>query len=130
MPKEIKKLTDAELDIMLAIWKADGPVQRGYLDEEMREPHNWAGTTILTILSKLTDKGFLSCEKAGKSNVYTAIISESEYRALVSRTHLRRFYDSSVKQLVSAMFDSDDISESDLEELQDFLDSRTGRRGK
>lgn len=51
-----KKLSDAELDIMLAIWQSPPPVQRADLEEQLRS-HNWADTTLLTLLSKLVEKG-------------------------------------------------------------------------
>lgn len=119
----IRKLSDAELDIMLAIWKAGGPVQRSYLDEEMRVPHNWAETTILTILSKLIEKGFLSCVRQGKCNVYTPIVSKEEYTACANRRYLQKFYGSSVGSFVAALADSHDLTDRDLADLQHFLDS-------
>lgn len=50
-----KKLSDAELDIMLAIWQSPPPVQRADLEEQLRS-HNWADTTLLTLLSKLVER--------------------------------------------------------------------------
>ncbi len=60
-----KKLSDAELDIMLAIWQSPPPVQRADLEEQLRS-HNWADTTLLTLLSKLVEKGYLSVERQGR----------------------------------------------------------------
>ena len=59
-----KKLSDAELDIMLAIWQSPPPVQRADLEEQLRS-HNWADTTLLTLLSKLVEKGYLFGGAAG-----------------------------------------------------------------
>lgn len=64
-----KKLSDAELDIMLAIWQSPPPVQRADLEEQLRS-HNWADTTLLTLLSKLVEKGYLSVERQGRHNLY------------------------------------------------------------
>ena len=52
-----KKLSDAELDVMLAVWQSPPPIQRGDLEEQLKS-HNWADTTVLTLLSKLVEKGF------------------------------------------------------------------------
>ena len=71
-----KKLSEAELDIMLAIWQAKPPVKRSYLDEQMRAAHNWAETTILTLLAKLVEKGYLSVERQGRHNLYRPLVSE------------------------------------------------------
>ena len=51
-----KKLSDAELDVMLAIWQNRPPVLRSDLEEQLKS-HNWADTTTLTLLSKLVEKG-------------------------------------------------------------------------
>ncbi len=121
MRPEMKKLTDAELDLMLAIWAAGEPVQRAYLDEAMREAHNWADTTILTLLSKLIDKGYLTCEKQGKRNVYTPRISQADYRAYANRNFLGKMYGNSFLNFTAAMFHSNDITPEELEELEALL---------
>ena len=74
-----KKLSDAELDIMLAIWQSPPPVQRADLEEQLQS-HNWADTTLLTLLSKLVEKGYLSVERQGRHNLYRPLVSEADYR--------------------------------------------------
>lgn len=81
----MKKLGDAELEIMLSIWSAGEPVPSSYVQEKLRGSRDWALPAILTSLSRLVDKGFLACEKRGKSNWYRPLISERDYKTAEGR---------------------------------------------
>ncbi len=63
MRKILKKLGDAELEMMCAVWELDRPFQRSELNPRLNK--NWADTTVLTILSHLCDKQYLAVEKRG-----------------------------------------------------------------
>ena len=55
MPK-IKRLPDAELEIMNALWDADAPLTAAALEAALPgQPR--ARTTLLTLLSRLEEKG-------------------------------------------------------------------------
>ena len=60
--KELVHLPNSELEIMMAIWEAKKPVSRPEIDEKLSEK-NWQAPTVLKFLSRLTEKGFLKCEK-------------------------------------------------------------------
>ena len=62
---KIKRLPDAELEIMLLLWQAETAVPRNYFDKALKEDKNWADSTILSLLSRLMEKGFISCSKQG-----------------------------------------------------------------
>ena len=68
--KEIKRLPESELEIMQIIWRETAPVSRAVIEHTLNEKHPLAPTTILTLLTRLCDKGFLSQKKAGRTNVY------------------------------------------------------------
>lgn len=115
-----KKLSDAELDIMLAIWQSPPPVQRADLEEQLRS-HNWADTTLLTLLSKLVEKGYLSLERQGRRNLYTPLVSERDYRSWASRSFLGKMYQSSISRMVASLVESRDLTDRDLAELEEFI---------
>ena len=77
----MKRLPEAELEIMLEIWKFNRPVCRFDLEDALADK-NWAAPTILTMLSRLEKKGYLSMEKQKKTNYYTALVSEKDYALL------------------------------------------------
>lgn len=128
MKEPIRRLPESELEIMLAIWQADGPVTSTYVGKKMTQ-HQWANTTILNFLARLVDKGFLRRDRQGKSNLYTPLIQEEEYLRQESRSFLQKLYGNSVKNMVAALYHDHTIGESDLQELRDFLDAQGREEG-
>ncbi|KAI4448941.1 hypothetical protein C823_003470 [Eubacterium plexicaudatum ASF492] len=76
----------------------------------------------MTSLSRLSDKGFVSCDRSTGSNLYTAVISENEYKTGASRNFLERLYNNSIQNMVATLYSNKAIKDSDIEELRNFLD--------
>ena len=123
----MKKLGDAELEIMLAVWEAGEPVPSSYVQEKLRGRRDWALPSILTSLSRLVDKGFLSCQKRGKSNWYHPLVSEKDYKAAEGRGPIARLYGGSFTGMVASLCDGRAIDEDDLAQLRQYLDTLEGK---
>ena len=123
----MKKLGDAELEIMLAVWEAAGPVQSGYVHGRLLASRGWAQPAVITAMNRLVDKGFLTCEKRGRSSWYSPLISEGDYKAAEGRGLLDRLYGSSLPNMVAALYDGRAIGEKDLEDLRRYLDELEGK---
>ncbi len=123
----MKKLGDAELEIMLAVWEAGEPVPSSYVQEKLRGRRDWALPSILTSLSRLVDKGFLSCQKRGKSNWYHPLVSERDYKAAEGRGLIDRLYGGSFTGMVASLCDGRAIDEDDLAQLRRYLDTLEGK---
>lgn len=122
-----KKLSDAELDVMLAVWQNRPPVLRSDLEEQLKS-HNWADTTVLTLLSKLVEKGYLSLERQGRRNLYTPLVSEWDYRRWANRSFLGKMYQSSLRRMVASLVESSDLTDRDLQELEEFITEQRAAR--
>ena len=119
--KDIKRLPESELEIMQIIWKNPAPVSRMTIEDALQKIHPLAPTTILTLLTRLCEKGFLSLEKDGRTNLYTPLFSEREYLAAESRSFLDRLFGGSVAGFATALCDSG-ITKEELEELRRLLE--------
>ena len=122
-----KKLSDAELDVMLAVWQNRPPVLRSDLEEQLKS-HNCADTTVLTLLSKLVEKGYLSLERQGRRNLYTPLVSERDYRRWANRSFLGKMYQSSLRRMVASLVESSDLTDRDLQELEEFITEQRAAR--
>ncbi|MFM1650735.1 BlaI/MecI/CopY family transcriptional regulator [Brevibacillus sp. B_LB10_24] len=122
MDGKIKRLPDAELEIMLVIWEAGKQVSSSYILERLRGKRKWALATLMTVLARLVEKGFLRCEKEGRSNSYQAVISEAEYKQSEGKSTLEKLYGNSIQDMVMSLYNGKAIDKSDLAELRDFLD--------
>ncbi len=120
----VKKLPDAEFEIMRTIWRCDEPVTSPALTEKLRfllPDKDWKPQTVLTMLVRLEKKGFLVSEKRGKERSYYTLVSESEYLKIEHDSFKKRFSGSSFSGLVKALYDGDSVSEDDVKELKDWL---------
>lgn len=124
----IKKLPDAEFEIMKAIWHSEEPITSSVLTEQLRlllPLKDWKPQTVLTMLVRLEKKGFLRSEKLGKERQYFTVVLEQEYLKIEQENFKNRFSGSSFSGLVKALYDGETVSESEIQELKDWL-SRIG----
>ena len=117
----MKRLPDGELSIMQIIWKEEPPVARSTIEQALGDKKQLAPSTIITFLTRLCEKGFLSLTRKGRTNYYTPLISEREYLSQESRNILDRLYGGSLASFVTALCDSG-VSREDIEELKDMLE--------
>ena len=117
----IRKLPDSELEVMQVLWGLKPPVPRALVEDTIRETSPLARTTILTLLARLADKGFIKAEKQGRSSVYTPLVTREAYLASQSRRFFDKLCGGSVSAFASALTDSG-ISREDLAELSRLLE--------
>lgn len=122
MGNTLKKLGEAELEIMQVIWDSENPVTSNYILKELRGWRGWQLSTVMTSLARLTGKGFLSCDRSTGRNLYTSVISENEYKIGASKHFLEKLYNSSIQNMITALYNNKEIKNSDIEELRNFLD--------
>ncbi len=130
MKRKTAHLPNSELELMMIVWEAEEPVTRADIEEKLDPDHQWGPTTVLKFLSRLVEKGFLSCESQGRRqmNRYSALISEEEYLAEESRSVLGRFVGRSMTSMVANLYENQSIDDSELDELQAFINSK--RKGE
>ena len=122
MGTDLKKLGEAELEIMQVIWDSENPVTSNYILKELQGRRKWQLSTLMTSLTRLSDKGFVSCDRSTGSNLYTSIISENEYKAGASKHFLEKLYNNSIQNMIATLYNNKAIKNSDVEELRKFLD--------
>jgi len=121
MASSIRRLPDAELEVMQAVWDRVPPVSRADIEGIINETHPMAATTILTLLLRLTERGFLTVKKSGKSNYYTPAISKSDYLAAQSKSFLDKLCGGDMRVFATALCDSG-LSREEIEQLRQLLE--------
>ena len=118
---EQHRLSDSELEVMQIIWKNTPPVSRSVIEKELCRDKALAPSTILTFLTRLCDKGFLSLTHQGRTNLYTPLVAQREYLAGESRRFLDRVYGGSVSAFAASLCDSG-LTHEDAEALRKLLE--------
>lgn len=118
----IKKLPDAELEVMQAIWSCESPVKRSDIDELLKDTHPMAQTTLLTLLTRLSEKGFIQIEKVNRSSQYIPLIKEEDYIKEQSKTFFQKLCKGNVSIFANALCDNV-LTKEEIEELKTMLES-------
>ncbi len=118
--KTTKKLPEAELEIMLVVWDAEAAVTSDYIMERLHK--DWTKPTLLKLLTRLTERGFLRCDKEGRHNLYTVLVPREDYVQEASGTFLQKLHHNSLTSLVASLYDGQKVSKADLEELKRFIE--------
>mgnify|MGYP000261888822 FL=1 len=121
MTGSIRRLPDAELEVMQAIWACTPPVTRADIHEILKDTHPMALTTLLTVLTRLSEKGFLRIEKVGRSARYIPLISQHDYLAQQSNRFLHKLCGGNLSTFASALCDSG-LSKEEVAQLRDLLE--------
>ena len=116
----IKKLPEAELEIMLVIWDGQQPVTSESIMERLDK--DWTRPTLLKLLTRLCDRGFLRCDKEGRHNVYSVLVPRENYVQDASSNFLQKLHHNSLTSLVASLYDGQKVSKADLEELKRFIE--------
>lgn len=123
----MKKLPDAELELMMIIWDAEKPVTRVEIEEKLSEDRDVLPNTILTLLTRLEKRGFLKKVRDGKINYYSALVDKEPYLKEASQGILNRMFKGSLKNFAAALYDGEELSEEDAAELMEFLENKVKR---
>ena len=119
--KDLLRLPDSELTVMQSVWEHPAPVTRADIEKDMQSVHPMAQTTLLTLLSRLTDKGFVALEKVGRMSVYTPLVSKRDYLAAEGNRFFKKLCSGSMNSFAAALCDSG-LSREDIEELRALLE--------
>lgn len=121
MKDTIRRLPDAELEVMQAVWACQPPAARADIDRILQETHPMALTTLLTVLSRLAEKGFVEIRKEGRSARYLPLVSRQDYLAQQSRRFVEKVCGGSLPAFAAALCDSG-LTREELAQLRELLE--------
>jgi len=115
------KISDAELEVMKALWNSSPLSANGIIDFVQKE-NDWTGKTIRTLIDRLCLKEQISVDRSSKQLMFSPLISKKEYEKKTRQLLASQLYGGSVGQLLLNFVDSAELSEQDVQELKKILD--------
>jgi BlaI family transcriptional regulator, penicillinase repressor len=115
-------LTNAEEQIMKLLWRLDKAFIRDLLNE-FPDPKP-ATTTVLTLLKRMIDKGFVSYKMYGNSREYYPLIKKTDYFSDHINVLIKDFFNNSTAQFASFFTNETDMNQEELKELRDLVDKK------
>ncbi len=115
-----KRLPDAEREIMKVIWHNECPISTSEVKRIIDEESSAGKTvqTVQTLLNRLIAKDYIKKDRRGKEYIYTPLVTEKDYVEFESDRFLKKMHGNSVTNLMRALFDSRNISDEDIAELE------------
>jgi predicted transcriptional regulator len=115
-------LTKAEEQIMKLLWRLDRAFIRDLLNE-FPDPKP-ASTTVLTLLKRMIDKGFVSYKQFGNSREYYPLIQKADYFSDHINGLIKDFFNNSTTQFASFFTNETDMSPEELKNLRDIVNKK------
>lgn len=124
-----EKLPESELEVMLMLWKKGVPLSAGEIAKLSADSRGWKSATVHVLLERLSDKGFVTCDKSGFKHRYSPLITEEDYRRGEAKTLKDRFFGGSAKNLIASFINADGLTDDDLDELSAMIrDRKAGKK--
>jgi BlaI family transcriptional regulator, penicillinase repressor len=116
----MEELNQHEEEIMSLLWKNGELLIRDILDQlpDPKPPY----TTLASTVRNIERKGYLSHRMYGTVNIYKPIVSQEDYSKRSINRLVSTFFDGSVGNFLSFMVKEKNISEKEINELQDLID--------
>ena len=119
----MKKLSDAELEIMRVLWRHDAPMTSKQLLEEMGDNRNWKLASLMTVLARMEEKEAVFCDRSTRTNYYTTLVSEDQYKITEGTSIMEKLFNRSAKDFITSLYQGKQMSQKDIQELREYLDT-------
>jgi predicted transcriptional regulator len=120
------KLSKSEEQLMQYIWKREKAFMNELLD--MYPEPKPANTTVATLLKRMKDKGFIDYEQMGRSRQYYPLVKKSDYFSQHINGLIKKYFDDSPSSFASFFTTETDLTEEELEELQEIVQQELKKR--
>ena len=118
----IRKLPEAEFDVMVALWDCDvSPVNTAYLMENVGKHKGWKAPTLISFLSRLEEKGFIHSEKRGKERQYYADAVKEEYIKCVTIDFIEKYHCGSLVKMMNVIYGEKHESTEQIDEMRKWI---------
>lgn len=98
-----RRISEAELSVMEALWDADGAMTAKDLQVILKERRDWERTTVRSLLTRLQEKGSVLVSKDSDVATYTPAFTKEEYGWDLAEVLVSRLYDGKADELVAAL---------------------------
>jgi len=121
---EFSRLPEAEFEVMQIIWSHPTPISAMEAAVLAAPARNWKPQTVITLLARLSARGFLASEKRGKERMYTPLVARDAYLNQQTGEFVRKFHQNSLTGLMSAFYAGKSPKGEELAAIKAWLAER------
>lgn len=127
MPEINPNISDAELAVLKTLWKHGAGSVRQIQTWLGKRQRTWAYNTVLTLLSRLREKGYASSEKAGQAHVFQASVQREDLLRRRLAQLADQVCDGTASPLVHALVQGQQFSPEEIAYFRQLLDELESR---
>jgi BlaI family penicillinase repressor len=130
MANSAPSVSDAELEVLKVLWDAGSGTVREIEAQLRKRKRRWAYNTILTLLTRLRDKGHVASDPRDLAHVFRAVTTREQLLRVGLTDLSNRVCDGITSPLVRAFVQGRRLSSQDIAELRQLLDELEKKGGK
>ena len=110
------------MEVLQHVWEGGRPIWAADVHAQVAQKRKVAYTTIMTIMRKLADKGYLRYEKHGTAYLYEAARPPGEVKHSLLTGILGKVFGGSPVDLVESLVTYEALSEKERREIKKMLE--------
>lgn len=120
--KSLTHLGETEMEVLHHVWDL-GEATVSDVRERILEDREVAYTTIMTVMKKLAEKGYLDYHKDGRSYVYQPAQTPTEVQHSLLHRLMEKVFQGSPSALVQTLVQRENLSEAERTEIKALIDA-------
>jgi BlaI family penicillinase repressor len=120
-------VSDAELEVLKVLWAAGPSTVRDVAAALRRRRRRLAYNTVLTLLSRLRDKGYVDADRRETAHLFRAVVSREELIGSSLAALADRVCEGTASPLVLALVKHQRFSADEIARFRQLLDDLTPR---
>ncbi|MEK4148871.1 MULTISPECIES: BlaI/MecI/CopY family transcriptional regulator [Robertmurraya] len=84
----------------------------------------WKAPTVISLMLRLVEKGFLRTEKNGKERTYFPLVDKEDYLKFETGNFMKLYHGNSFLSFVNTLYDGKQLNDDDIEELMKWVKER------
>jgi len=118
-----KHPTELELEILKILWR-DGPGSVRQVRDALAGLRDLAYTSVMTIMTIMTDKGYLQRSKSRGVYVYRPCVTQRATTRDMLRDLMNRAFDGSAASVMLNLLETADIDAEELKQLRELINRK------
>ena len=127
MGQKVTRIPEAELDIMIILWKSGVPMKVLDICEQLQSSRKCSKAAVHTLIDRLAKRGFVKIQHVEATLPYKLIsplVEEKEYRDFESTTLLNKLCSGKWQPLIASLYDSGKLTKADIDEISEMLNGK------
>ena len=119
-----KDLSGCEKLIMKIVWDAGEDISTQEIMDTLRIRYekDYARTTVITFIQRLSEKGFVETYRVGRNSFVHALKDEERYKQTFLKGIQNFWFQGDLSNLFAALCKKERVSKKDIEKLREVID--------